>query len=91
MRMKFGHYYIVDVAFRENNPTHRAIAFRFRGGHGKYGATVNLMAEGYGPAVLENVRLDKLAYFNLIQELTEMQNVPYKLPRCMPTPKEMTR
>lgn len=82
-RMKFGHYYIVEVAFDPNNVVHRAIACEPRTGWPgtpQAKRTVTLFAQGYeapdGSMVLRDQEIEKLEYFRVVGEIHQMQGKP---------------
>lgn len=63
-QMVFDRWYLVDLAYHENSPVHRAIAFEARDG----GCLI--IGGGYGPEI---VHWGGLAKFNIIREIEEMR------------------
>lgn len=68
--MQYGHYYVVEVSFRPSNPLFRCIALEAR-----EGGSVRLVSSGLERDE-ETVRLDQLAFFRVVHEITEMQQRP---------------
>jgi hypothetical protein len=62
--MQFGHFYVVEVSFRETNPIHRAIAFEARG------ETISLIGGGYATPC---VRWRELYFFSVVEEIESLK------------------
>jgi hypothetical protein len=67
--MEFRGYYVVEVSFRPSNPVHRYIA------HSARGECVDLAGGGLAPEE-RRVRLDQLAFFQVVEEIRSMQEKP---------------
>jgi hypothetical protein len=63
-QMVFDRWYVVDLAYREHNPIHRAIAFEARDG------ACLIIGGGYGPEI---VHWQPLPHFRIIREIEEMR------------------
>jgi hypothetical protein len=63
-QMMFDRWYVVDLAFRENSPIRRCIAFEARDG------ACLILGEGYGPEI---VHWQPLPHFKVIREIEEMR------------------
>jgi hypothetical protein len=77
-QMKFGHYYVADIAHRPDNPIHRVIVYNAQtGGHNAY-----VCSGGYE---LEDriINWRTLFHFEIICEIEEMrpEKNSYRLPR----------
>lgn len=68
--LKFGHYYIADIAHAPNNPIHRCIVSDVRG-YNPNGTILSIMRSGYEPQCMA-VNTRSLAYFKIICEIEEM-------------------
>lgn len=64
IEMKFGHAYVVNVAFHEYNPIHRAIAMCLREN------SVDLHGS-YDGGVIQFQLIDALAHFEVVCEIPE--------------------
>lgn len=77
--MKFGGWYVVEVAFDESNPIHRAIASSVRTNNmnlvhvgGEEMPTISCDLYGNYDGI-KTVKLHKLAFFRVIAEVTDMK------------------
>jgi hypothetical protein len=68
--LKWGHWYVVEVAFRPGNPIHRAIATDYRENR-----FVTLFGS-YEDDRIPRVNLDTLAYFKVIEPIKAMKEDP---------------
>lgn len=88
IKLEFGKYYVVEIAFFDNNPIHRAIMCSYRTHH--KGASADFMGSGYEGVLSRNI--EDLAYLRVIEPIeslnsryknyyklpTEMNNSPYR-------------
>lgn len=76
--MKFGHYYVVEVAFAPENPIHRVVACNARDDD-----TVDLLSGSYEEMHESRVGIKELTHFHVLHEIESMspEHQARRLPR----------
>jgi hypothetical protein len=84
--LKFGRYYVAEVAWSPNNVIHKAILFDYRGD------SFSLFEASYTPMVQENITVERLCYIKVVGEITSMKEpgefiTPAEALKAQPIPK----
>jgi hypothetical protein len=81
MKLKNMSYYVVEVAFNQNNPIHRSVCFHRSGGN------VDMFGS-YEGVISQNI--SQLTFFQVIEEIPVMNTIEYPNKFKLPSQVDIT-